>query len=141
MSEPINLDAIERRIQDCATYNFGMRAADRLAHEDAPALLAEARRAREIDNELAELRSDLEDMLRVANGDGIEAAKSHAIRTARIAARRRNLAMETIRATTSHVIDIHEGTIGSHFEGCWKHHVACLAVIITELVDGAVKPA
>jgi hypothetical protein len=35
----LNLTEIESRIRDCRTYNFGMRAADQLAHEDAPALL------------------------------------------------------------------------------------------------------
>lgn len=34
------LEAIERRITDCKTYKFGMRNADKLAHEDAPYLLA-----------------------------------------------------------------------------------------------------
>lgn len=42
MSTP-DLDAIQARITDCRTYNFGMRNADKLAHEDAPALLALAR--------------------------------------------------------------------------------------------------
>jgi hypothetical protein len=34
------LDEIRARVRDCATYNFGMRNADKLAHEDAPRLLA-----------------------------------------------------------------------------------------------------
>ena len=34
------LDDIRARVDDCATYNFGMRNADKLAHEDAPRLLA-----------------------------------------------------------------------------------------------------
>jgi hypothetical protein len=34
------LEQIEARIVDCRTYNFGMRNADKLAHEDAPLLLA-----------------------------------------------------------------------------------------------------
>ena len=37
------LDMIQARVTDCATYNFGMRNADKLAHEDAPSLLAAAR--------------------------------------------------------------------------------------------------
>jgi len=37
------LDAIQSRIADCTTYNFGMRNADKLAKEDAPYLLALAR--------------------------------------------------------------------------------------------------
>lgn len=31
---------IRARIENCRTYNFGMRDADRLAHEDADTLLA-----------------------------------------------------------------------------------------------------
>jgi hypothetical protein len=36
----LDLDAIEARRADCQTYNFGLRNADKLAHEDVPALLA-----------------------------------------------------------------------------------------------------
>ena len=36
----LDLSAIEARRADCQTYNFGMRNADKLAHEDVPALLA-----------------------------------------------------------------------------------------------------
>jgi hypothetical protein len=39
----LDLDAIEARRADCQTYNFGMRNADKLAHEDVPALLAMVR--------------------------------------------------------------------------------------------------
>ena len=46
MSDPLDLDAIECRIRDCSTYNFGLRNADRLAKEDAPALLAALKEAR-----------------------------------------------------------------------------------------------
>jgi len=35
-----HLAAIDARRADCQTYNFGMRNADKLAHEDVPALLA-----------------------------------------------------------------------------------------------------
>ena len=38
------LDAIEARAANCRTYNFGMRAADKLAHEDVWALLDLARK-------------------------------------------------------------------------------------------------
>jgi len=41
------LPDIEARYRDCLTYNFGMRNADKLAHEDVPFLLAELRKARE----------------------------------------------------------------------------------------------
>lgn len=34
------LDAIKARIAGCRTYNFGMRYADQLAHEDAPKMTA-----------------------------------------------------------------------------------------------------
>ena len=46
MSDPLDLDAIEHRIRDCSTYTFGLRNADRLAKEDAPALLAALKEAR-----------------------------------------------------------------------------------------------
>ena len=46
MSDPLDLDAIEHRIRDCSTYNFGLRNADRLAKEDAPALIAALKEAR-----------------------------------------------------------------------------------------------
>lgn len=35
-------------VADCATYNFGMRNADRLAHDVAPALISELEEAREV---------------------------------------------------------------------------------------------
>jgi hypothetical protein len=37
------LGEIEARRADCQTYNFGMRNANKLAHEDVPALLAMVR--------------------------------------------------------------------------------------------------
>lgn len=37
------LGEIEARYRDCLSYNFGMRNADKLAHEDVPYLLAELR--------------------------------------------------------------------------------------------------
>lgn len=43
-----DLDAIEARIRDCKTYNFGLWNADKLAHEDAPAMLTELRHLRVI---------------------------------------------------------------------------------------------
>ena len=42
-NEPLNLNTVEGRIRDCVSYNFGMRSADMLAHEDAPAMLARLR--------------------------------------------------------------------------------------------------
>jgi hypothetical protein len=39
------LDAIQGRAANCLTYNFGMRAADTLAHSDVPFLLDLARKA------------------------------------------------------------------------------------------------
>jgi hypothetical protein len=41
------LPDIEARYRDCLTYNFGMRNADKLAHEDVRYLLAELRKAHE----------------------------------------------------------------------------------------------
>jgi len=37
------LDEIHARAANCRTYNFGMWAADKLAHDDAPKLLAALR--------------------------------------------------------------------------------------------------
>ena len=45
---PLDLDAIEAAIAACRTYNFGMYQADRLAHEHAPALVAEVKRLRTV---------------------------------------------------------------------------------------------
>ena len=39
LERTIDLQAIQARIEDCASYNFGMRDADQLAHVDAPDLL------------------------------------------------------------------------------------------------------
>lgn len=44
----LDYDEADRLIRNCKTYNFGMWAADKLAHEVAPALLA---RVREIEAE------------------------------------------------------------------------------------------
>ena len=53
---PLDLDAIEAAIAACRTYNFGMYQADRLAHEHAPALVAEVERLRaEVATERAEV--------------------------------------------------------------------------------------
>ena len=46
MTADLDLEPIRARIADCLTYNFGMVSADCLAHEDAPALLAEVERLR-----------------------------------------------------------------------------------------------
>lgn len=48
MNRLSSLDQIEARIRDCATYNFGTVNADKLAHEDAPALLARVRELEEV---------------------------------------------------------------------------------------------
>lgn len=34
------LEEIKKGVEACRTYNFGMRYADKLAHEDAPKLVA-----------------------------------------------------------------------------------------------------
>lgn len=39
MTDPQRLEVTKRRIANCRTYNFGMRDADLLAHEDAPWLV------------------------------------------------------------------------------------------------------
>lgn len=131
----LNLDAIAARIEDCKTYNFGLRNADRLAHEDAPAMLAEVRLGRELKEELDDVRSALKDMLYVAEADGLEKAKSHAIKTARIAARSRNAIMATIREASNSVIEAHGKRVGTHHAGCWKRHVACFATIVRDLIE------
>lgn len=45
---------------------------------------------------------------------------------------------EIIRDLTAEVIEAHRGEIGTHYEGCWHNHAACLAVIIHELVQETV---
>ena len=47
MLDDAELDAIRTRIANCRTYNFGMRDANLLAHEDAAALLRDLRVARQ----------------------------------------------------------------------------------------------
>lgn len=36
-------------------------------------------------------------------------------------------------AIVNEVITLHDGEIGTHYDGCWKRHVACLAVLIRDL--------
>jgi hypothetical protein len=48
------LAEIEARIRDCRSYKFGMRNADKLAHEDAPALLAVVREQRAVIERVAD---------------------------------------------------------------------------------------
>lgn len=36
------------------------------------------------------------------------------------------------------VLEAHEGRIGTHYEGCWKYHAACLALLLRDI--GAVAP-
>ena len=87
MSDPLDLDAIEHRIRDCSTYNFGLRNADRLAKEDAPALLAALKEA-QADNarltQLAEGRSKL-GLLAVYMSDVMDDADMVAARDAYLA--------------------------------------------------------
>ena len=45
LERTIDLQAIQARIENCASYNFGMRNADQLAHVDAPDLLIALRKA------------------------------------------------------------------------------------------------
>ena len=45
LERTIDLQAIQARIEDYASYNFGLRDADQLAHVDAPDLLVALRKA------------------------------------------------------------------------------------------------
>lgn len=40
---------------------------------------------------------------------------------------------ESIAEVTNEVLTIWEGHIGTHYDGCWKSHVACLASLIRNL--------
>lgn len=31
------------------------------------------------------------------------------------------------------VIEMHKDSIGTHYEGCWKYHAGCLAVLLRDL--------
>jgi hypothetical protein len=53
------LAAIEARRADCQTYNFGMRNANKLAHEDVPALLAMVREQRAVIERVEAVRGEL----------------------------------------------------------------------------------
>lgn len=45
---PTRLEQIQARAEDCQTYKFGLRNADKLAHEDVPYLLAKLAAIREL---------------------------------------------------------------------------------------------
>ena len=53
------LGEIGARIRACIPYNFGLRHADKLAHEDAPYLLAELRKAQEALGRVEAVATDL----------------------------------------------------------------------------------
>lgn len=76
----IDLDAIEARIRDCKTYNFGLWNADKLAHDDAPAMLNELRHLRVIasGNQGAIVNSIIERTRHEATHDEREALLSSA---------------------------------------------------------------
>ena len=52
----LDLYAINARIADCSTYNFGMRNADTLAKHDAPALVNTLERVTKILDEVQRTR-------------------------------------------------------------------------------------
>lgn len=33
------------------------------------------------------------------------------------------------------VLKAHEGEIGTHYEGCWKYHAGCLAVVLRDILE------
>lgn len=39
------------------------------------------------------------------------------------------------RYAVAAVLEAHKDEIGSHYQGCWKNHVACLAVLIHEELE------
>lgn len=76
------LDAIQRRITDCKTYNFGMRNADKLAHEDAAYLLAIVREQRVKLDALAAIAEAPDIITRHPKGDKTFYVEAHRIRAA-----------------------------------------------------------
>lgn len=44
-------------------------------------------------------------------------------------------------AAVKEVTDLHKQEVGTHFESCWKHHAACLAVLITDILDAPKEAA
>lgn len=93
----LDYDEVDRLIRNCKTYNFGMWAADKLAHEVAPALLdrvrkleAEEHRAMRIATALAQAHTfTTVSALSIANAalalaaspDGAEAERDAALST------------------------------------------------------------
>lgn len=41
---------------------------------------------------------------------------------------------EVIQDVLQEVVGAHAGEIGTHYDGCWKNHAACLAVYIFDLL-------
>ena len=42
-------------------------------------------------------------------------------------------ALGHIHDITQDVLDVHEDRISTHYEGCWKYHIACLASYLHEM--------
>lgn len=45
------------------------------------------------------------------------------------------MSIDIIRDITGEVIAAHATEIGTHYEGCWRNHAACLAVTIHNLAQ------
>ena len=41
-----------------------------------------------------------------------------------------------IRTMLNEVLEIHGDHIGTHYPDCWKYHVACLAAVIRDALEG-----
>ena len=80
LERTIDLQAIEARIDDCASYNFGLRNADQLAHVDAPDLLIALRKAEAERDGLLAMVASHPDALRVAAASALEAAAEYSNR-------------------------------------------------------------
>lgn len=46
------------------------------------------------------------------------------------------MSVEAARDVATEVLGVWDGVIGTHYDGCWQRHVACLArVILIELKE------
>ena len=95
----LDYDEADRLIRNCKTYNFGMWAADKLAHEVVPALLA---RVRELEAE--------RDTLDAAFDRDLPWRYDEAIARARDAEAERDAALFTI----AKVRELHQRSDGHH---------------------------
>lgn len=46
----------------------------------------------------------------------------------------------TAESVIAEVIEYHADTIGTHFDGCYKHHATCLAVMLRDVLRQPAEP-